>query len=337
MAPYITQLHNATVLVTGATGFTGSHLVRRLTECGATIRAIARPSSDRAPLDAFPVEWFIGEVYDPATITRAMDGVQYVFHMATLYRSPSASEDDHRKVHVTSTELLARTALLQPAFKRFVHLSTVGVHGHIMAPPADETAPFRPGDEYQRTKVEAEKWLRPFAAEEGLPYAIVRPAGIYGPGDRRLLKVFRMAARRVCPILGKRPCLYHLIHVRDLTEVIRLAAVHPAAEGEVFIAGNPDPIPLDVMLRIIAAALERNVRIIRLPITPFLAMAGICETVCRPLGIRPLIYRRRIKFFQNDRAFDTRKLQQRLGFECAHTNETGLTETARWYRERAWL
>lgn len=329
-------LTDQSVLVTGGTGFTGTHLIRALVTAGAKVRAIARPSSNRAPLDDLPVEWLSGDVFDPALIEQAMHNVSYVFHLATLYRYGDATEKEHHQVHVRSTQLLAEAARQQPGFQRMVHVSTVGVHGHIENPPADEEAPLQPGDEYQRTKVEAENWLTQYAATHTLPYTIIRPAAIYGPGDTRLLKVFRLARRPIAPILGQRPCLYHLIHVDDLVHILMQAAHDPAALGEAFIAGNPDPIALDAMLRVIGSTWGRTPQIWRLPVAPFWALAVCCEAICPRLGIRPPLYRRRIKFFLNDRAFDTRKLRTKLNYHYRFTNETGLQSTAQWYREQKW-
>jgi dihydroflavonol-4-reductase len=325
------------VLVTGATGFTGSRLVRDLVSAGAMVRALARPSSDQGALDDLAIEWMTGDLANAAFIEQAVQGIHYIFHLATLYRTPTATENDHRLVHVESTRLLAEAAQRQPDFKRFVLVSTVGVHGHVEHPPADEQAPFNPGDEYQRTKLEAEQWLTSFAARTGLDYSIIRPCAIYGPGDRRLLKLFKMAQRPFTPVLGRRPCLYHLIHVEDLSRIIMLAAQHPRAAGEAFIAGYPDPIPLDAMLRIIAKALRRKSRIIRLPVAPFWTLAVLCEKVCPRLGVKPPLYRRRIKFFLNDRAFDTSKIRDQLGYTCLYSNEQGLTDTAQWYTENGYL
>jgi nucleoside-diphosphate-sugar epimerase len=190
------------VLVTGATGFTGSVLVRRLVEQGCQVRAIARHMADVSALKDLGIEWFRGNVYDSAVVKSAVAGVQYIFHAATAYRVSGLPEDEHRRVHETSTQLLAEAALQQPDFKRFVHISTVGVHGHVENPPANEQTPFNPGDMYQKTKAEAELWLHAFAREKQLPYSVIRPAAIYGPGDRRLLKIFKLAIKPVFILLG---------------------------------------------------------------------------------------------------------------------------------------
>lgn len=327
----------AKVLVTGATGFTGQALTRQLVEAGAEVRAIARASSDLSPLSGLPVRWHRGDVFDPTIVREAMAGVEYVFHLAALFREARHGDEMYRKVHVESTRLLAETAAAAPGFRRFVHVSTMGVHGHIEHPPADENSPFRPGDIYQVTKAEAEQWLRGFAPGAGLPYAVIRPAAIYGPGDRRLLKVFKMAARGVFPLLGSGKCLYHLIHVEDLARGIRQAAAHPAAAGDVFICGDPEPVTLESMARTIAAALGRSVRIVRLPVGPVFLLADLCEAVCRPFGIEPPLYRRRVAFYTKDRAFDTRKIRERLGFSYRYTTEAGLRQTAEWYVKAGWI
>lgn len=326
------------MLVTGATGFTGAVLVRKLCGLGVKVRAIARPRSNRGPFSDLPVEWILGEVYDPATVAQAVVGVEYIFHVAAAYREAGISDGTYRKVHVESTQLLAQAALKEPGFKRFVHVSTVGVHGHIEHPPAGEEYPFSPGDVYQQTKAEAEQWIREFAPRHALPFAVIRPAAIYGPGDRRLLKIFRMAAWRLFPVLGSaRGQLYHLIHVDDLTEILILAAVHPAAAGEVFIGGDPAALALADIIGIIGSAYGRPARLVRIPVWPFFAAAALCEAVCRPLGWAPPIYRRRVAFFTKDRSFNTSKLRERLGYVYRRTTEGGLRETAEWYRAQGWV
>lgn len=324
-------------LVTGATGFTGQVLVRKLVEQGLSVRAIARESSNVDNLADLKIEWFRGEVYDPDVVARATEGVEYIFHVAAAYRDPGISDKDYYKVHVQSTKLLADAALNSAVFKRFVHISTVGVHGHIENPPADENTPFHPGDIYQVTKADAEKWLHEFAKANKLPYTVIRPAAIYGPGDRRLLKVFKMAAKPIFVLLGRGKCLYHLIHVDDLTDAMILAAVHPAAQGEAFIVGNPEAITLEDMGRIIAEKLGIKHRVLRLPAWPFFLIADVCEAICKPIGLKPLIYRRRVAFFTKDRSFNTKKLRDILGHKCKYTNQHGLEETAQWYKEKGWM
>jgi len=116
-----------------------------------------------------------------------------------------------------------------------------------------------------------------------------------------------------------------------------LAATHPAAGNQVFICGNPQSTCLEEMCRIIAGALGRKTRPLRLPVWPFFAAGALCEMICRPLRIEPPIYRRRVAFYTKDRSFDTSKLSSRLGYRFLFSNEEGLKTTALWYRDNGWL
>ncbi len=337
-AHYLSFPPGARVLVTGASGYTGTVLVKKLVAQGASVRAIARKSSNLSPFEGLPVEWIHGDVFDPTTVAEAVNGVEYVIHVAAAYREAKITDETYHKVHIESTKLLAHAVLGSPTFKRFVHVSTVGVHGHIDEPPADETYRFSPGDIYQRTKAEAELWIREFAAANNFPISVVRPAAIYGPGDKRLLKVFKMASKPFFPLFGRGQGLYHLIHVDDLTDIFILAALHPAAAGEAFIAGNSSPSRLQDIARTIADEIgNKGMRFVRFPAWPLFLAADLCEAICKPLGVEPPIYRRRVAFFTKDRAFNTSKLQRLLGYTNRIGVDEGLRSTARWYRGAGWL
>jgi nucleoside-diphosphate-sugar epimerase len=325
------------VLVTGATGFTGIVLTRKLVEAGLDVQAIARASSDLTPLAGMPIRWYRGDVFDPKIVARAAAETEYIFHLAAAFREAKSSEKDYWNVHVKSTQLLAREALKTNKFKCFIHVSTIGVHGHIEQGPADESYRFAPGDGYQRTKAEAEKWLAPFASSNELPYTIIRPAAIYGPGDRRLVKLFKMATWKIFPLLGKGKCLYHLIHVDDLTNAFIIAATTPAALNEAIICGADHPIPIAEIAQVVSHTLGKRTKVVRLPVKPFFWAADLCEGICKPIHIEPPLYRRRVAFYTKDRHFDTAKLKRVLGYHPKWSNEDGIAQTARWYVEQGWL
>jgi nucleoside-diphosphate-sugar epimerase len=337
-ATHDSPVSGTTVLVTGGTGFTGSNLVRKLVDTeDVEVHGIARPSSEIDEDLAEAVTWYRGDVYDAEVVEEAMGGVHYVFHLAACFRDPAADDDEYRKVHVESTKLLAEAARQQPSFQRFVHTSTIGVHGHVENPPADETAPYNPGDLYQETKLEAELWIRDYASQEGLPLSVIRPAAIMGPSDRRLLKLFKFAKYGFFPLLDGHNTRYHLIHVEDLTDSMLLAAHHPEALGEVFICGNAEPTSVVEILTQIGDMLDRNVRFVHLPSGPLFMLADATEWVSDRLGVEPILYRRRMAFFTKDRAFDTSKLRDTLDFSYRYNNETGIRHTARGYRKKGWL
>lgn len=320
-----------TVLITGATGFTGRMLTHKLAEAGANIRIIARKSSKRGDLKKLDLTWLRGEVYDPEIVRQATEGVHYIFHLAAAFRETRPDEESYRKVHLYSTQLLAKSVAGRPEFECFLHVSTVGVHGHVEQGYANEDYRFAPGDSYQRTKLEAELWLAEFGEETGLPFSIIRPGPIFGPGDMRLLKIFRMVSRGFFMMLGKGKGWYHLVHVDDLTNVMMLAAVIPEAKSEAFIATGDEPISMVNMAKLIGTKIDRKVRIIRLPLWPFYLASDFCVAICRPLGLSPPIYRRRVDFYTKDRMFDNSKIKKTLHYQFKYDNARGLAETAKWY------
>ena len=267
------------VLVTGGTGFTGSHLLEKLNQTGCALRVIARETSDISAFDAMQIEWQIGDVFSPSLVKKAMNGVNYVFHVAAAYREPKIDDTVYNNVHVESTKLLANEAINQRRFKRFVHVSTVGVLGHIDNPPADEDAEYNPGDIYQATKAEAEKWILQFAKEQGLPITVVRPAAIYGPGDRRLLKLYKVAKLPIIPLIGFSQGMYHLIHVEDLVRFMLYVSGHQGAVGNVYICGSPNPVSIKEIIAHISQCLGRSGKFIRIPAWPVFLLGDLCELI----------------------------------------------------------
>ncbi len=328
---------NSRALITGATGFTGSVLVNKLVKQGVEVVAIARKTSNLKPFTGMPIKWLQGDVFDPNLIDEAVKGVNYIFHMVTPFREAKSADIGYYNVHVLSTQLLAKAALKEAKFKRFVHVSTIGIHGHIENPPGDENCPMKPGDIYQETKLEGEIWIKNFGEKEGLPVSIVRPAGIYGPGEKRLLKIFKWVAKGRVPVIGNGNNLLHFIHVDDLTNFFILAATHPQAVGEVFICGSPEAMTFKNLVKIISEYYGVSAKFLQFPAAPIFALGDILEFICRPLGVEPPIYRRRLAFYTKDRSFNTTKMSNLLGFVPAHSDEEGLKEQAQWYLDNGWV
>lgn len=324
------------VLVTGATGFTGSHLVRHLVADGASVRIVARDGAKALAMLPAGIDICTGDITDPAVVERAMDGVSVVYHLAAAFREPGLPDSRYREVHVDATLRLLEASHAR-GVRRFVHCSTIGVHSHIADPPADETWPHTPGDIYQSTKSEGEIAALDFHRTRGLPLTVIRPAGIYGPGDMRLLKLFRAVARRRFVMLGSGRVYFHMVHVRDLVKGMQLAANNDDAIGEVFILGGEEYCTLNELVRRIARAAGVAPPRLRLPVSPFYAAGAICEAICVPLGVEPIIYRRRVAFFTKSRAFRIDKAKRVLGYAPQVSLDEGIAETLGWYREQGLL
>ncbi len=323
-------------LVTGANGFTGSQLVRHLVQGGWAVRALTRPGADLGMLAGLSVEHAGLDLADGTSADDAMRGIDVVFHVAALYRTEGVPRQRFWQVNVDGTRKLLEAAT-RAGVRRFVHCSTVGVQGHIANPPATEETPYAPGDHYQASKRDGEVLAREHFAREGLDGVIVRPTAIYGPGDTRFLKLFRMIDRGRFLMLGRGDALYHLVFVDDLVTGIALAAVRPEAVGEVFTLGGDQYVTLNDLVRRISAVLGRPVPRGRIPVAPVRAIGLLCEVVCRPLGVSPPLYPRRVDFFTKSRAFDIGKARRLLGYEPRISLDEGLRRTAEWYRARGLL
>ncbi len=324
------------VLVTGATGFAGGVLARRLRTDGARVRVLVRSKAKLRNKNLGDVEAVEGSVDERKTVDEAMKGVEVVYHLAAAYREGGLGEAGYRAVHVEGTRNLCEAAL-EEGVKRFVHCSTVGVHGHIENPPADEEYRFAPADIYQETKLEGEQCALRFFREKGLPVSVVRPAAIFGPEDERLLKLFRLANRDRIVLLGSGRIHYHLVHVEDLASGFLLAGSVPEAVGQSFIIAGEASLELNDLVKKIAAILGKKGRIVHLPVKPFQWAGTFCEKTMVPLGLNPPIYRRRVDFFTKSRSFTIRKAKEILGYTPAFSTEEGLRETAEGYRTAGWL
>ena len=326
------------VLVTGATGFTGGHLASHLASAGHQVAAFVRPvSAARAePLKQQGVEVRLGDLIEPVTVRRAAEGCELIFHIAATYREAGQGAADYARINVQGTRHVLDAAL-SAGVRRVVHCSTGGVHGHIANPPADETAPFAPGDVYQRTKLEAERLASDFGRRTSLQVTVVRPIGIYGPGDMRFLKMFRGIARGTFPMLGRGDVFYHLTYIDDLVRGIALAGTTPAAAGREYILAGPEYTTLAELTRLVAAELGVAPPRVRLPIWPVWIAGALCEAVCIPLRIEPPLFRRRVDFYRKSRAFSTSRARAELGYNPTIDLKTGIRCTAAWYRAQGLL
>lgn len=327
-----------TVLVTGVTGFTGGHLARYLCSRGASVRGLVRPSSvARADmLRSAGIEVVVGDLIDPATLVPACAGVEVAYHIAATYREAGQSESVYRAVNVGGTKHLLEAAVAA-GVRRFVHCSTGGVHGHIEHPPADEDAPFAPGDVYQRSKLEAEQLAAEFGRRQPIEVVIARPIGIHGPGDTRFLKMFRGLARGRFPMLGRGRVFYHLTYIDDLVEGFRLCGEVPRAAGRTYLLAGAEYTTLAELTRLIARELDVAPPRVHWPVWPVWLAGALCEAICVPLRIEPPIYRRRVDFYRKSRAFDISRARAELGYNPAVSLREGIRRTADWYRAQGLL
>lgn len=326
----------STVLVTGGKGFLGSHIASHLAAQGEHVRIFARPAKGVEPEKQPGQEIVWGDIRDVEAVERAVEGVDYVIHTVSNFRKGGSDEKEAYAVNVEGTNSVL-VAAKKFGVQHVIHCSTIGVHGTVLEIPATEETPFNPTDLYQETKVIAEKRVWEFYRETGLPITVIRPISLFGPGDVRMLKLFRLIQKGRFVIVGDGKVFFHPAYIDDVVRGFQLCLGNEKAVGEAFIVGGEGYLTLNELCQLIAQELGVSPPNLYVPMAPVLALATLCEKVFVPLGLEPPLHRRRVSFFQNNRAFSINKAKHLLGYQPQFSLEEGIQKTIQWYQAQGWL
>ena len=317
-------------LVTGATGFIGSHLVDALVREGFDVTCLVRNTSDLHYIEDLPVKLAKGDCTDAASLAAAVRGVDYVFHLAGLTKA--CCETDSFRANVKGTENILKAVREHcPGIQRFVHLSTLAAAGPSCdGQPLREDCAAMPVSVYGKTKLEGERLA--YGCRKDFPVTIIRPPAVYGPRDRDLLVFFKMVKAGVVPYWGK--CCYSFLYVDDLIRGIILSALDNGAQGEVFFLSDGNVYTSDDIIDAISCALQK--RPVRLIVPRFvMPVLGFISEKTRGVNI---INSDKIKEMKYSHWIcDTSKAVSRLKFEPKVKIMEGAKWTADWYRIHQWL
>lgn len=320
-------------LVTGATGLVGSHLAERLVKNGCEVRVLVRPTSDTSFLKSLGVEFATGDICDPAACRRAVEGVDYVFHCAAMV-SDWAKRDEMMKVNVDALRNLLDACVGKP-IKRFVMISSLAVLGMGTQKNFDETAPYvHTGDNYNYTKIEAEKLALSYCREKGVPIVVIRPPYIYGERDRqflpRLVGALKSGVFRYIDH-GKNP--FSLVSVKNLVDAILLAAESKNAVGQIYHITDGHDVTRKELVETICDILGFKHPKSSVPLGVALFAIPILETIYRilPTSQPPILNRFRMKFMHTYLTFDISKARRELGYNPRDSFKESMREAVEWY------
>ncbi|MCJ7591338.1 MAG: NAD-dependent epimerase/dehydratase family protein [Woeseiaceae bacterium] len=328
------------VLITGGTGFIGSRLALRCRELGWQVTVLGREDAgqpeveNRVFLESNGIEIIAGSVTDRERMFEISRGMQVVFHLAAAQHEMNIPDEHFRAVNVEGTRNML-DASVESKVGRFIHGSTIGVYDRDDANSVDELTKLRPSNIYGITKAEGEKVVKTYFSR--LPCVIVRISETYGPGDRRLLKLFRAINKGVFFMIGNGENVHQLVFVDDLVDGLISAADCPAAPGEVLLLAGQDQSTSNEMVEAVANALDVRAKFWRAPLWPFMFLATILEYSLRPLGLQPPLHRRRMDFFTKSFRISTRKASEILGFSARTNFAAGARKTAVWYKDNGLL
>lgn len=323
-----------TVLVTGAAGFLGSHLVELLLEGGESPRVLVRPGEDATALTGGDVDVHCGDLADPAALAAAARGVDTVLHCAAR-TGPWGPAGEYERVNVRGLETLVRT-VLAAGVRRLVHVSSITVHGNDVRGAADESAPLRgERNPYSRSKVAGERLLERMIREQAAPVTIVRPGWIYGPRDSAsFARLAEKVASGRMALLGDGSNHLPLIYVRDVARGIVLAAEAEQAVGRSYVLVNDEPVTQRAFLDAIAAELGVPAPKRRFPYRPALAAGATAEVLGR-LGRRrepPPVMRYGLQLLGGENRFLIARAREELGFDPVVDLAEGVRRTIAWCR-----
>jgi nucleoside-diphosphate-sugar epimerase len=332
----MTRQTDMKILVTGATGFVGSHLVDRLLEDRQNVRCLVRRTSDQRYLKDGRLEFAFGGLDDSTDWDAALEDVDTVYHVAGKTFARKAK--DYFAVNHKGTEsVLAGAIKRRDQIKRFVYISSLAAVGPGRdGKPVDEDTSPAPVTPYGRSKLMAEEAVR--AAADLLPITIIRPPAVYGPRDYGILEFFKTVKRGMFPLIGRRDKRVSLVHVRDLVDGIILAGESESSVGRTYFISSEDDYSMLAVADLMAALMRRRARTISIPRPIAYGVAIAAEAAAALIGKPPVINRDKVTdLSQTSWSCSIERAQSELGYSPRVPLEEGLRETIAWYKTEGWL
>ncbi len=335
-----------TALITGATGFIGSWLAETLIEKGYKVIALIRQTSNKANLNHLNVEYRVADFKDINSLKKAVEGVDYVYHVAGVTKSKT--ELGYIDGNVRATEnLLKATYEANLGIKRFLHVSSLAAVGPASSAdkPVDEKTTAKPVTMYGSSKNISEQACQRFIyvptakVTTKLPVTIVRPPAVYGPRDKDILEFFITVNKGIMPIVGSGNKLISLIHVKDLVDGIIAAAESGESKGQTYFISSEKFYTWQEIGEITKNALGKK-SVFKLTIPHFVVsiVAALSEMSNKSSPTPPPLNREKVKDIVQDYWICTaEKARNELGFKEKIGIEEGIQETVSWYKEKGWL
>lgn len=325
-------------LITGGTGFIGSRLALRCRERGDEVRVLGQVNTEAEAsnlelIEGAGAEVVLGSVVDNPRLESLFEGVDVVVHLAATQHEMNVPDQTFYDVNVGGTRNVLE-ASAAAGVSRVIHGSTIGVYG-VPEGVLDEETPCRPDNIYGVTKLEGERLALGYG--DRVPVVAIRIPEVYGPGDRRLIKLFKPIRRRRFFVIGRGDNVHHVIYIDDLIDGFLAAAEHEAAANRLFLLAGREPVTTAEMVATIARQFDWEPPRVHAPMWPFLLAATVLELGLRPLGIQPPLHRRRLDFFRKSFTLSSDRARAAFGFDPQVDFAEGVRRTADYYEKMGFL
>ncbi len=325
-----------TALVTGASGFIGSHLVEHLLQKNIAVRVLLRKTSSRAWLKDLQIEEVVGDLFTGEVLREAVQGVDYIYHSAGLTKAKTSQE--YYRANTEGTKNLLAAAMEQtPQLKRFVLVSSQTAagpsHGRT---PITEDDPPHPITTYGKSKLQAERECLDAAAR--LPVTIVRPPAVFGPRDKDIFEFFNTFGKGLQPIVGFSEKYVSLVHVKDLVRGTVLAGESETARGKTYFISSRDVYGWKEVGETTRRVMGKNAMRLRIPEFGVYAISAVAEFFSLFSSKPALINLEKARDMVQDYwTCDSSRARRDFGYEQEIGLEEGIRNTVQWYREQNWL
>lgn len=324
------------VLVTGANGFVGAHLVEALLLRGYEVRAQVRRTSDLSFLKGLEPELVYADLRQPETLLEPVSDCQVIYHVGGITKARNPS-DFYRVNQKGTRNLLGAVAQANPNLERFVHISSQAATGPSRSNnPKSEDEPPRPITDYGRSKLGGEKEVLKF--QDRIPFTIIRPPAIYGPKDDDIFFFFKSIKRGIKPLFGFGKAYVSLVYVKDLVEAIIVAAESELAASQTYFVADKRPYSWEEAFDIMAEVMGVRAKTVKIPKTVLFTVASLLELISKFTEKPPALSLHKSKdMTRRYWVCDVSKAKRDLGWEARYDFRAGVTETVKWYRENGWL
>jgi len=326
------------ILITGAAGSIGVHLLKELVKKGNFCRCLVKQTTDISSLKELDIEFVYGDICYPKTIDGIADGIDVVFHLAAIGHVSSTSLSAYKKflkVNVEGTRNLLKECK-KSKVKRFVHFSSTAAMGLIEDVVVDEKTPSCPRTPYQKTKFKSEQVVMDFYEKEGMPVVILRPCMVYGEGCKgEYLRIFSYIKNGIFPRIGKGKKLTPLVYIHNIIPAIVNAATMGKA-GNVYLLVDTS-IEVDVLHEKVSKYLGVKSPYIFIPTFIALLLVKFYELSCKLVGRSPKVALKNVKSTIANRIFNSSKAQRDLQFRKIFTFDESLKRTIKWAKKKKYL